>query len=449
MDGAINVRKVSYDIVTKVLNDGYFLNDVITDTFDKRQIKEKQKRSYISRLSRGVIERFIELDAIISTYSNTKLSKLNPNIKNILRLSVYELKYMDSVPESATCNEYVKLAGKIAPVRLKGFVNGILRNMIRDNFSKVNLKPNEEVSLPGWLYDMLEEEFGSACEIGKSFLKKSQLTIRTNLTKCTPSELVEILREEGVTIEPIPELDYAFTIDNIDNLSGIEAFNKGLFYVQDISSMMVGDKSGVRAGDTVIDVCASPGGKSLHVAELMKVEAASDADSSDFRKGNMRIAGEGGNVLSFDISEEKVKLIKDNIKRTGLTNITAKVGDARIKNNDLTEKADIVIADVPCSGIGVIGKKPDIKARLKKEDIESLSKLQYEILSNVKSYVKTGGKLIYSTCTISKRENEDNVKKFLENNREFTLLEQTEYLPDEIRDGFFIAILLKEDEKYD
>ncbi len=433
MADAINVRKVSFDIVTKVLNDGYFLNDAITDTFDKRDIKDKQKRSYISRLSRGVIERFLELDAIISTYSNTKLSKLNPNIKNILRLSVYELKYMDSVPESATVNEYVFLAGKVAPVRLKGFVNGILRNMIRDNFSKVNLKPNEEVSLPKWLYDMLEEEYGLAYDIGKSFLGKTRLAVRTNLAKCTPTELQALLREEGITAEPIPELDYAFIIDNIDNLSSIEAFNKGLFYVQDISSMMVGDKSGARAGDTVIDVCASPGGKSLHVAEIMSIAGGT---------------GEPGQVLSFDISKEKVALINDNIKRTGLTNITAEVADARKRRDDLVCKADIVIADVPCSGIGVIGKKPDIKVRLTPEDIDNLSMLQYEIASNVKDYVKPGGKLIYSTCTISKRENEENVKKFLENNSEFTLLEQTEYLPDDIRDGFFIAILLKEDEKY-
>ena len=425
----INVRRASYNIVTAVMNDGQFLNDALNDYLNKYQHIDKNRRSFISHLTRGVIERCIELDAIISAYSSTKFNKLNPNIINILRLAIYEIKYMDFVPESATVNEYVKLASKVAPVRLKGFVNAILRSMIRDNFKKVSLKPNEEVSLPKWLYDRLESEYGDATAIGQAFLSKRSLIIRTNLTKCTPSKLQEILKSEGVTATPVESIDYAFAIEGVDYLNNLDSFKQGLFYVQDISSMMVGVKSNVKATDTVIDVCAAPGGKSLHIAELMTLDSEDNSI---------------GCVMSYDISEDKVNLIRDNIKRTGLSNITAEVQDATKLNAHLTEIADIVIADLPCSGIGVIGGKPDIKLRITADDIESLSRLQLSILGNVKRYAKVGGKIIYSTCTVSKQENEDNIIRFLKDNHNYTLIQQTQYIPDGMQDGFYIAILNKE-----
>ncbi|MCR4612260.1 MAG: methyltransferase domain-containing protein [Lachnospiraceae bacterium] len=445
----VNVRRVSLGIVSSVMEDKQFLNEVLSNTLKKYQYIDKKKRSFISYLTKGVIERSIELDAIISTYSSTKISKLNPNIRNVLRLAIYELRYMDSVPESATCNEYVKLSGKVAPVRLKGFVNGILRNMIRDEFSKVKLTNYEKYSLPKWLYEMLQSEYGNVDAIANAFLDNRSLTIRANLTKCEPSKLPEILKEEGVMVEPVSSIDYAFSVKNIDYLENLTSFKKGLFYVQDISSMMVGVKCGVKAEDIVIDVCAAPGGKSIHIAELMAVDK-NYKENKNFDKNidatHDAIADElvGGTVYAFDRSKEKVKLINDNITRTGLENVTAKVGDASKYNESLCEKADIVIADVPCSGIGVIGKKPDIKLRLKEEDIDKLAKLQYDILDNVKCYVKPNGTLLYSTCTVSKRENELNVAKFLVKNKEFTLIEQNQYMPSDIQDGFFIALLRRE-----
>ena len=438
----VNVRKVSLGITASVMEGGKFLNEALSNALEKYQSIDKKRRNYISYLTRGTIERIYELDAVISSYSSTPIRKLNPNIRNILRLAVYELRYMDSVPESATCNEYVKLAGKTAPSRLKGFVNGVLRSMIRDNFSSVKLEDYEKYSLPKWLYDELKSEYENIDGIAKALLKSSSITIRTNLTKCTPKELKSTLEDEGVNVEPVDMLDYAFSVGNIDYIKSLESFKKGLFYVQGISSMMVGELSDVEAGDTVIDVCASPGGKSLHIAELIKI-AEKNAEN-EISKRDQTLSKKSGEVLAFDISEKKVDRIRENIKRTGLDNISAAVYDASKYNEELEERGDIVIADVPCSGVGVLKKKPDIKVRLNKDDIDSLSEIQYKILDNVKRYVKPNGKLIYSTCTILNKENEANIKKFLEENQGFSLEKEKKYLPSDLNDGFYIAVLRKQ-----
>lgn len=412
------------------MRDGEFLNDALNNTLKSYQHMDKKMRSFISYLTRGSVERFIELDAIISAYSSVKFNKLHPDIIIILRMAVYELRYMDSVPDSATCNEYVKLTSALVSKRLKGFVNAVLRNMIRDNYAKTKLSDNEKCCLPKWLYDKLESEYGNAYDIGQSLLDKRNITIRANLSKCSPKELVSALEEENVKIKAVPDIDYAFMIDDFDHLESLKAFKQGYFYVQDISSMMVGVKSNVAYNDTVIDVCAAPGGKSLHIADLMMMEAKKHQQSV-------------GRVLSYDISDAKVALIRDNIIRAGLNNITVDKRDALIYNKHLKECADIVIADVPCSGIGVINKKPDIRLRLKSSDIDNLVSIQYNILDNVNRYVKCGGKLIYSTCTISKPENIDNVNKFLDNHHDFSLISEEQYMPSDIIDGFFIAILKK------
>ena len=441
----VNVRRVCLDSLVLVMEDKKFLNEVLSDTLSRYQYLEKNKRSYISRMLRGTVERCIELDACISAYSTTKINKLNPYIRNILRLAIYELRYMDSIPDSATCNEYVKLAKKKAPDRLSGFVNGILRSMIRSSFDKVHLRENEVYSMPKWIYDKFEEEYGDAKGICRAFLDDNKLTIRVNTAKCEPDILKAQLESQGIKVTSIGagdildsegnresvSLDSAFAIDNVDYLEGLEPFREGLFYVQDISSMMVGLKADVKAGSIIVDVCAAPGGKSLHMAELLtryEKDAASEGK---------------GHVCSFDVSDSKVELIEENIARAGLDNVSVSVWDARVSNLKLIGKADIVIADLPCSGLGVIGKKPDIKSRVKIEDIDELSALQQEILNVCKDYVKPDGILMYSTCTISKAENTDNVRRFLDSNRDFVLEEERQYMPTKLHDGFYIARLHK------
>lgn len=418
----VNLRNIILDILLEVLENENYSHIVLSQVLEKHQYLTKQERSFISRVSRGTIERCMEMDKIINTYSKTKVRKMKPEIRNILRMSVYQLKYMDSVPASAVCNEAVNLTKKRSVPQLKGFVNGVLRSISR-NEKAVKFTISQQYSMPEWIVEEFTGRFKEekTKEILEAFLTAHDTTIRTNTAMVTPEELKKHLEDEGVVVKPVESLDYAFRISGYDHLSSLKSFRNGEFYIQDLSSMMVAERSGVKRDDEVLDVCAAPGGKSLHVAELLRGT---------------------GHVISRDLTEMKVDLIRENISRSNMKNMEAMVWDARVLDESLVEKEDIVIADLPCSGLGIIGKKPDIKYRIKKEDQESLRDLQREILSTVHRYVKPGGTLVYSTCTICQMENEDNVAWFLENHPEFSLESEEQLLPGaESMDGFFIAVL--------
>lgn len=271
--------------------------------------------------------------------------------------------------------------------------------------------------------------------------ERKKVTIRCNLAKTTKEELMKKLRSEQVEVEEHPYLDYALIIGGFDYLGDLDAFLDGEFYVQDISSMMVAEIAAPKEGDYIIDVCAAPGGKALHLAEKLQGS---------------------GRVEARDLTENKVFFIEENIERTNLSNITARQQDATVYDEKSRETADILIADLPCSGLGVIGKKPDIKYNMTKEQQEELSRLQKTILNTVHSYVKPGGYLVYSTCTIRESENMGNVRWFLEQFPEFESVSIDRYLPEIIRkdtkencmqflpgvhksDGFFIAKFRKKD----
>ncbi|MCR5667901.1 MAG: 16S rRNA (cytosine(967)-C(5))-methyltransferase RsmB [Lachnospiraceae bacterium] len=417
----VNLRNIVLDILLEVLENKNYSHIVLSQVLEKHQYLSKQERSFISRLSRGTIERCMEMDRIINTYSKTKVRKMKPEIRNILRMSVYQLKYMDAVPASAVCNEAVKLTNKRSVPQLKGFVNGVLRSIAREE-KKVSFRISEKYSMPEWIVEDFTERFGEEKteEILAAFLNAHDTTIRTNTAVVSPEELRAHLEAEGVTVKPVKELSYAFQISDYDHLSSLKAFQDGEFYIQDLSSMMVAERAGVEANQEVLDVCAAPGGKSLHVAELLKGT---------------------GSVRSRDLTEMKVDLIRENIERSNMKNMVAEVWDARKLDEKLMEKEDIVIADLPCSGLGIIGKKPDIKYRITREDQESLQALQREILSTVHQYVKPGGTLVFSTCTICKLENEDNVEWFQEQFKDFTLESMEQILPGkDYMDGFFISV---------
>ncbi|SEI52204.1 16S rRNA (cytosine967-C5)-methyltransferase [Lachnospiraceae bacterium A10] len=417
----VNLRNIVLDILLEVLENKNYSHIVLSQVLEKHQYLSKQERSFISRLSRGTIERCMEMDRIINTYSKTKVRKMKPEIRNILRMSVYQLKYMDAVPASAVCNEAVKLTNKRSVPQLKGFVNGVLRSIAREE-KKVSFSISEKYSMPEWIVEDFTERFGEEKteEILAAFLHAHDTTIRTNTAVVSPEELCAHLEAEGVTVKPVKELSYAFQISDYDHLSSLKAFQDGEFYIQDLSSMMVAERAGVEANQEVLDVCAAPGGKSLHVAELLKGT---------------------GSVRSRDLTEMKVDLIRENIERSNMKNMVAEVWDARELDEKLLEKEDIVIADLPCSGLGIIGKKPDIKYRITREDQESLQALQREILSTVHQYVKPGGTLVFSTCTICKLENEDNVEWFQEQFKDFTLESMEQILPGkDYMDGFFISV---------
>jgi 16S rRNA (cytosine967-C5)-methyltransferase len=378
----------------------------------------------------------IELDYIIDQFSKVKGNKMKPVIRNILRMGVYQLKYMDSVPDAAACNEAVKLARKKGFSTLGGFVNGVLRNIAR-NLDAI-VYPDEKkdevkylsviYSMPEWIVSQWLKDYGRAKteETLLAFLTEAPVTIRTNLLKTTPEELVHRLHKEGVTVEPLDEkkyktLSYAFAIWNFDYLAALSSFQEGLFYVQDLSSMQTAEFAAPKQGEYVIDVCAAPGGKSIHLAEKM---------------------GGTGHVEARDLTDYKIALIQENITRCGCTNIAAVKQDATVFDVASAEKADILIADLPCSGLGVMRKKTDIKYKMTQSGTEELAALQRQILDTVCTYVKHGGKMIYSTCTINRRENEENVQYFLKQHPEYELEEMRQIFPGKtMGDGFFLARL--------
>lgn len=433
MTNGINVRELILDVLLEITKNGEYSHIAMKNTLDKYQYLEKQERSFLTRVCEGTLENMILIDYIINQFSKVKVNKMKPVIRCILRSSVYELKFMDSVPVSATCNEAVKLAQKKGFHNLKGFVNGVLRNISR-NLEQISM-PDEtkesvkwlsvKYSIPEWLIKKWQKQYDKAQleEMFQAFLEKSATSIRVNTEKTTKEALVKELEAENITVMDNEEVPNALYIDGYDFLSGITAFQEGKFYVQDLSSMLVSLWAQPKEGAQVIDVCAAPGGKSIHMAELLHGT---------------------GMVEARDLTEYKVSLIEENIERCGLKNIRAKQADARILEKDSMKTADIVIADLPCSGLGVIGKKPDIKYKMSEEKCAQLAALQREILHTVQNYVKSGGVFMYSTCTINPQENEENVQWFLKEHADFELERQQQILPKKGKnDGFFLARMVR------
>ncbi len=322
-----------------------------------------------------------------------------------MRMAAYQIFYMDGVPDSAACNEAVKLAQKKGFHTLKGFVNGVLRNLSRQrdeiclpDMTKEPVKAlSVQYSVPEWLVEKVIKEYGmeSAEKMFVSLYENVGATsIRVNNSRISTEECVKLLEKEGVCVKCAPYVETALEISGYDSLNFLESFENGYFQVQDVSSMMVGLAADPKEEDRVIDICAAPGGKSIHVADLLKST---------------------GHVEARDLTDYKVGLIEDNIARCGFNNINAKRADALVFDESSKESADIVIADLPCSGLGVLKKKSDIKYRMSQSQIEELAELQKRILRNAAAYVKSGGTLIYSTCTITKEENDQQVDWILEN----------------------------------
>ena len=431
MTNGVSVRELVLDILMEVNEKEQYSHLVIRDVLNKYQYLEKQERAFLTRLAEGTIEHMLEMDFIINSFSKVKVKKMKPLIRNLLRMSVYQLKYMDSIPDAAVCNEAVKLAKKRGFGQLRGFVNGVLRNIARElshlQYPDEKLEPVRYLevmySVPAWMVEQWIADYGyeQAKRICESFLKDRPITIRTNLTKITPEELKVRLEAESVCVVPVETLAYAFEISGFDYLQSLESFQEGLFYVQDISSMMVAEVAAPEKNSYIIDVCAAPGGKSSHLAEKMQGT---------------------GMVEARDLTEYKVSLIEENIERHGLENMNAVQMDATILDEASINKADVLICDLPCSGLGVMGKKTDIRYKMTAEKQKDLVQLQRQILSTVHAYVKPGGTMVYSTCTIHKGENEDNVAWFVKEYPEFEVLSKEQMFPGgTYHDGFFIAKL--------
>ena len=389
---AVNEREVVLDMLLS-LREGKLSHTILKDTLDSYLYLDKSSRGFIKRLYEGTIEKRLYLDFIIDGYSKTPVKKMKPIIMLLLEMAVYQLFFMDRVPDSAAINEAVKLAKKRGFTGLSGFVNGVLRNIARNKENIALPDKNKDLikyleikySTPRTVVEYLIKDYGNheAEEILEAFEEKRPLVARATKNR---EELIKKLEAEGARVSTDTIFPESLKILELDSLSYLESFEEGDFAIQDESSQFIGKIVGLPKGARVLDLCAAPGGKSLLFAEMEEVDE----------------------IISCDISESKTELIEDNIRRIGTDKIRTMVNDASLYNPDFVDGFDLVICDLPCSGLGVMGRKRDIKYNVTEDKIRELAKLQKKILENAVRYVKKGGRLIYSTCTMTKAENEEN-----------------------------------------
>lgn len=419
MTKGTNIRGLALGVLLEVSGGMEYSHVALRNVLEKYQYLEKQERAFLTRLVEGTLERRIWLDYVIDQFSSVKVRKQKPVIREILRLSVYQLQFMDSVPDAAVVSEAVKLAEKKGFRQLKGFVNGVLRNVAR-NLAELKYPPREQIlsylsvrySMPEWIVEDWILAYGEETvkRMLAAFYENRPTTIRVNESRTTPEELKAKLLRRGVNVSQAPYLPCALQIEGYDYLGALPEFREGLFQVQDVSSMLAVEAAGVKPGDYCIDVCAAPGGKSLYLAEK---------------------TGEKGLVDARDLTEYKAELIRENAERLQAENIKVSVRDACVPDKASEGQADVLLADLPCSGLGVLGKKTDLKYRMSREQQQELAALQRKILSVVQAYVKPGGILIYSTCTICQAENEENVRWFLEQ-YPYEAVSMEDCLPEEL-----------------
>ena len=389
---AVNEREVVLDMLLS-LREGKLSHTILKDTLDSYLYLDKSSRGFITRLYEGTIEKRLYLDFIIDGYSKTPVKKMKPIIMLLLEMAVYQLFFMDRVPDSAAINEAVKLAKKRGLTGLSGFVNGVLRNIAR-NKENIALPDKDKglikyleikYSTPRTVVEHLIKDYGNevAETILEAFEEKRPLVARATKNR---EELIKKLGTEGVRVSTDTIFPESLKILELDSLSYLESFEEGDFVIQDESSQFIGKIVSLPKGARVLDLCAAPGGKSLLFAEMEEVDE----------------------IISCDITESKTELIEDNIRRIGTDKIRTMVNDASLYNPDFVDGFDLVICDLPCSGLGVMGRKRDIKYNVTEDKIRELAKLQRTILENAVRYVKKGGRLIYSTCTMTKAENEEN-----------------------------------------
>ncbi len=448
--GTVNTREIVFDMLMTVMKEQAPSHVILMQTLMKYQYLDKKDRALMSRLFKGTLEYQIFLDAVIGQFASVKPNKIKLPVRILLRMGTYQILKMDHIPDSAACDEAVKLAKRRGLKNLSGFVNGVLRNIARNKERIVYPDQEKEpvrylsmrYALPKWLVSMWLEDYDSetVARMGEAMLTEQATSVRVRQPEQMDAVAAE-LSAAGIHAEKGRMMPDALRLSGYDHLGQVEAFADGRLMAQDESAMLAAAAAGVSENDTIIDVCAAPGGKSVHLADLLKGS---------------------GQVIARDLTEAKVMKIEENIRRTGLQNVTAEVQDALMLREEDRQRADIVMADLPCSGLGVIGRKADIKNNMTPEKIQELAGLQRRILSVVQQYVRPGGILIFSTCTVSKAENEENMRWFQEN-YPFETESMDAMVPEGIRnaqtargwiqilpgqygsDGFFIARFRRQD----
>lgn len=439
-----NIRGIALDALLEAESSERASSGIITDILNKYDYLDQRDKAFIKLLFEGVTERRITLDFILDKRSSVKTRKMKPVIRNILRMGVYQMLYTDA-PSYALCKESVNLAGKRGFKGLGGFVNGVLRNFAREiePLAKENKDITESLlpgrsdmdsirylsirySIPEVIISIIMKDYGERTESILSAMSETKpvsIRFRSYMSEDEISKVIKTMEETGVILKQDPDVRFVYRASHTGDVRKLPGYNDGFFYIQDVSSIKAVISLGIQKGEKIIDCCAAPGGKSILASEF---------------------TGDNGSVTSCDISEEKADLIRDNFERLGCKNTNVIVKDASVNDPSFNEGYDTVILDVPCSGLGIMGKKRDIKYNLTEEGLESLIGLQRKIIDSCVPYVKNGGKLMYSTCTLRKAENEEQVLYITENLGFEIVKGPVTLLPDEAeQDGFFYCILSK------
>ncbi len=406
----INARKMALRILGQIDTEKEFSHIAMGQYFDQYEVDSIDRR-FISHLVLGILENRMLLDFYIRKLSKLRFGKINHEIVNILRMGLYQIEFMSKVPASAAVDESVKLAKKVSQDYGK-FVNGILRTFIREK-DRLDLPdprrhPSTYLSIkyshPEWLVEKWLTQYDRAFTeaLLKANNQRPDLILRVNTNKINKQTMAEKLKAAGIIFTDSELIKDAFVVKSLNELSlmTVPGFAQGEVIVQDESSMLVGILSDAEDGQTVVDVCSAPGGKATHVAQRMH---------------------NTGVVMARDLHEHKLGLITENAQKLGLTNIEVKAYNALTFDKSIEHQADLVLVDAPCSGLGIIRRKPDIKYNKSPEELDDLVELQRKILETSSEYVKDGGVLMYSTCTLNRDENEGVVEWFLEHHSKFKL----------------------------
>lgn len=424
-----NVRALAFETIQDIINDKAYSNIIINDVLSNNELNRADKGLY-TELVYGTLKRKYTLDYLLKPFVQTKLKGW---VRQLLWMSIYQYVYLDKIPEHAIINEAVEIAKYKGGPHNGNVVNGILRNIMRSDlpdFTEITDDKKRiaiEYSLPKWLVDHWTTHFGieKTETIAQSFLDKVTTTVRVNLTRISVDDAIRRLTDDYI-VEQDREIETCLHISGKPIIES-RMFKDGLISIQDKSSMFIGELMALKEGDQVLDACSAPGGKACHIAEILNGT---------------------GHVDATDIHEHKIDLIDFNIRKLRLSNISAFEHDATEKYDKVYDK---ILVDAPCSGLGVLRHKPEIKYEQSQHAIESLVEIQLEILNNVKYNVKPGGTMIYSTCTIEQMENENVVYTFLKENKDFEFdqfehpitgekVKTMQILPQDFNsDGFFIT----------
>jgi 16S rRNA (cytosine967-C5)-methyltransferase len=447
MENSINARETAVIILDKVLHEKAYSNIALKQGLEHSKLSRVDK-ALVTEIVNGTLKNLIKLDFIAGQFVKMNMSKLDKYIEDILRTGIYQIMYLDRIPDSAVCNEGANLARKYSNEGTVKFINAVLRNVSRNKeniqFPDKAKEPNKYLSIvyshPMWIVEKWLGEFGF--EFTEQLLiannKVPNFTIRVNRLKIDKEALMKILDQEDIEYGDSLYNKEALYIKGTSAIENKSSFKQGLYQIQDESSILVGHALDPKPGDLLIDICSAPGGKATHAAELMDNK---------------------GRIIARDVYQHKLDLIQHNCKRLGISIVETEIFDAKEIDRKLIGKADKVLLDAPCSGLGVLRRKPDMKLKKTADNFDELNKLQQQMLSKAAEYVKPKGVLVYSTCTINKSENLKVVESFLKNREDFYLEDLSKLLPENLEsntktkgyveifpnihgiDGFFIARL--------